>query len=119
MTDIAELDAELNQTILSGNIMEAFERFFHEDCLMQENANEPTRGKETNRQRELDFLAAVEDVHAIELGASAVGDGVSFSEWVFDMTMKGGTRKKLVQVAVRRWQDGQVIHERFYYDSAA
>ena len=60
MTDIAQLDAELNQTILSGNIMEAFERFFHEDCLMQENANEPTRGKEANRQRELDFLDAVE-----------------------------------------------------------
>ena len=119
MTDIAKLDAELNQTILSGQIMDAFEKFFHEDCVMQENTDEPTRGKDANRQRELDFLAAVEEVYGVELHASAVGDGVSFSEWVFDMTMKGGVRKNLTQVAVRRWQDGQVIHERFYYDSAA
>lgn len=119
MTDIATLDAELNQTILAGQIMEAFERFFAEDCAMQENDHEPTLGKEANRQRELDFLAAVEQVHKIELGATAVGDGVSFSEWVFDLTMKGGDRKKLTQTSVRRWRDGQVVHERFYYDSAA
>ena len=119
MTDLATLDAELNQTILSGQILEAFEKFFAEDCVMQENTAEPTVGKAANRQRELDFLGAVEQVHGVELGATAVGDGVTFSEWTFDMTMKGGTRKKLTQVAVRRWRDGQVVHERFYYDSAA
>ncbi|MEM7357247.1 MAG: SnoaL-like domain-containing protein [Acidobacteriota bacterium] len=121
MSDIATLDAELNQTILAGQIMEAFEKFFAEDCTMQENSNEPTVGKDANRQRELDFLGAVDQVHGIELVASATatGDGVSFSEWTFDMTMKGGDRKKLVQTSVRRWRDGRVIRERFYYDSAA
>ena len=119
MSDIAKLDAELNQTILAGQIMEAFEKFFAEDCIMQENANEPTIGKDANRQRELHFLAAVDQVHGIEMGATAVGDGVSFSEWTFDMTMKGDVRKKLVQTSVRRWRGGQVVSERFYYDSAA
>ena len=119
MTDLAQLDAELNQTILSGQIMEAFEKFFAEDCVMQENTHEPTVGKDANRQRELDFLGAVEQVHGVELLAAAVGDGVTFSEWVFDMTMKGGDRKKLAQVAARRWRGDQVVHERFYYDTAA
>ena len=50
--------------------------------------------------------------------ASAVGDDVSMSEWWMDVTFQDGSRKKLEQAVVRRWKDGKVVHERFYYDTA-
>ena len=33
-----------------------------------------------------------------------------------DVTFKGGARNKLAQIAVRTWNDGQVVRERFYYN---
>ena len=44
----------------------------------------------------------------------AVGDGVSMVEWHFDYVHKDWGHQKYDQVAVQRWQDGQIIHERFY-----
>ena len=119
MTDHARLDAELNQTVLEGQIMAAFEKYYAEDCVMAENGNEPTRGKDANRKREQEFVDSIAEFHSAELAASAFTDDVSFSEWILDVTFQGGHRKTLHQVAVRRWKDGQVSHERFFYDSAA
>jgi hypothetical protein len=32
-----------------------------------------------------------------------------------DVTLKGVGRITMVQVAVRRWKDGKIVHERFYH----
>jgi hypothetical protein len=111
----ADLDRQLNETILKGDILGAFDKFYAENVVMQENLTEPFVGKALNRKREADFLASVEQFHGAALLSSAVNDDVSFGEWEFDATYKGGTRVKLTQVAVRRWKSGQVVHERFYY----
>jgi ketosteroid isomerase-like protein len=118
MSDIATWDAQLNQMILEGKAMEAFERFYADDVVMQENSDEPFQGKDTNRQRELDFFSKVEQVHELKTGATAASGDVSFSEWDYDITFKGGSRIRWSQVAVRRWKDGKVVHERFYYKPA-
>ncbi|MBI2451723.1 hypothetical protein HYV50_01435 [Candidatus Pacearchaeota archaeon] len=41
---------ELNNMILQGKIMEAFEKFYDENVVMQENSEEPRIGKEINRK---------------------------------------------------------------------
>ena len=41
---------------------------------------------------------------------------VSFSEWSMDVTFKGMGRVKMAQASVRRWRDGQVASERYYYN---
>jgi ketosteroid isomerase-like protein len=33
-----------------------------------------------------------------------------------DVTMKDGKRSTMEEVAVQKWEDGQIIHERFYYN---
>lgn len=53
MNNIKEQLAELNQMVLAGKSLEAFERFYHNDVLMQENDTTPTIGKEANRLREI------------------------------------------------------------------
>jgi hypothetical protein len=43
------------------------------------------------------------------------GEDASFSETAMDVTLKGVGRLQMVQVAVRRWKNGKVVHERFYH----
>ena len=117
MSDIATLDNELNQQVLSGDIMGAFERFYAEDCVMQEPGVDPHVGKATNREREQKFVDSVKEFHGAEVKAAAVSGDVSFSEWTMDVTFQDGNRVLMEQVTVRRWKDGQVVHERFYYNA--
>lgn len=115
MSNIAELDKKLNEAVLSGKALEAFEELYDEDVVMQENAEPEFRGKAVNRKREQEFFASVEAWHGGKLVSSAVNGDVSFSEWAFDITFKGGARVAMSQVAVRRWKNGKVVNERFYY----
>lgn len=115
-TDLATLDQELNDTILEGRILDAFEQYYADDVVMQENADTPTHGKDANRTREEEFVDSIEAFHGAELLATAVGDDLSFGEWMMDVTLKGVGRVKLEQVSVRRWRHGLVAEERFYYN---
>src|SRR5712671_1799037 len=110
-TDVKTLDDQLNQQILAGSIMEAFDRFYADDVIMQENTDAPKVGKETCRQAERAFLDAAEQIHGGRLLGSAVNGDVSYSEWEFDVTFKGAGRTKTTQVAARRWKNGHVVHE--------
>lgn len=114
--DIRALDRELNETILGGGILEAFEKFYAEDCVMQENAEEPRVGKDVNREFEKAFLDSIAEFHGARLLGSATGKDISFSEWQFDVTFKEGGRVLMSQATVRRWKDGKVSSERFYHN---
>jgi hypothetical protein len=97
-----------------------FEKFYAEDAILQENTDPPCVGKAANREREVQFSAAFRSFHGATLGAVAVADDVSFSEWVYDITFKEGGRTKLTQVARRKWRNGlvAVADECFYYKPA-
>ena len=114
--NLKELDNELNQMVLTGKAMDAFEKFYADEVEMQENSDPVTKGKDANRQREIDFFSSVEQFHGAQVVSSAVGDDISFAEWTMDVTFKGGQRMQMAQVAVRHWKDGQIVKERFYYN---
>jgi ketosteroid isomerase-like protein len=114
-TSVAALDQALNEAILTGKAMEAFEKYYADDVVMQENSDEPRVGKEANRAAEIEFFSSVAEFHEGKLVASAVNGDVTFGEWYMDITFKGGFRAKMAQVAVRKWKDGKLVHERFYY----
>jgi ketosteroid isomerase-like protein len=115
MADLEALDQDLNQLVAQGKALDAFEKYYAEDVVMQENTDEPRRGKAACREAERQFFASVENVHRLAVTRSAVGEGVSFSEWEFDITFKNGQRTQQSQVSRRLWKDGQVVDERFYY----
>jgi hypothetical protein len=115
MSNIAELEKKLNDAVLSGKAMEAFEELYDDNIVMQENLEPEFRGKDLNRKREQDFFASVEAWHDGKVLSSAVHGDVSFSEWEMDISLKGIGRVKMAQVAVRRWKNGKVVHERFYH----
>ncbi len=112
---VAVSDKALNDAILSGKALEAFDQYYADDVVMQENSEEPRVGKEANRKAEVEFFSSLAEFHEGKLVSSAINGDVTFGEWFMDITFKGGHRLKMAQVAVRRWKDGKIAHERFYY----
>ena len=115
-TDVRALDADLNKRITAGDILGAFDTYYDDNVVMQENTTEPRVGKPTCRQYEEAFLASVEQFHGATLLGSAVNGDLSYAEWEFDATYKGAGRIRQAQVAARRWKNDKVVHERFYYN---
>ena len=115
MSNIQELETNLNDMILSGDALAAFDRYYAPNVVMQENSEEPRVGKEANRAYEEQFFSMVKEVHSMSCDALASHGDVSFSEWSMDLTFQDGTRVQRTQVARRKWQDGQIIEERFFF----
>ena len=111
-------DEKVNDLILTGKAMDAFEQFTTPTTSRcARTSTKPCVGKDTNRKRELEFFGKVGEFHGAELLSQSYDDKnhVGHSEWVWDLTFKGGPRVQMKQVAVRRWKNGKVVHERFYY----
>lgn len=109
---------ELNNMILQGKVMDAFEKFYADEVVMQENSEEPRVGKGTNREFEMQFMSNVQEFHGMKLNKVAFSeDGtVAMNYWSMDMTFKDGKRRKSSQVSVQEWKDGKITKERFFYN---
>lgn len=105
----------LNQLVLEGKMMDAFERYYHEDVSMQENALPATVGKAMNRRRELEFLGNITEFRNAAVKEIAVGDGVSCVIWEYDYTHREWGERNYTQVSVQHWKDGRIIKEQFIY----
>jgi hypothetical protein len=100
--------------IVDGKSVDAFQRFYHENVVAQEN-DEPERvGRDPWMRARQDLEKKLKRFNARVLAHAANGD-ISFSEWEIDMEMEGMGPMKMVQVAVRQWKDGKVVRERFYH----
>ena len=53
-TDLKANFEDIKSLVLQGKAMEAFEKYYAEDVVMQENETPATVGKAANRDRELD-----------------------------------------------------------------
>ncbi|EMO15900.1 hypothetical protein LEP1GSC165_0885 [Leptospira santarosai str. CBC523] len=108
--------SKLNEMILAGDVIKAFEEFYHSKVVMQENTQNPTVGFEANLAREKDFVSKVKWNHA-EVLSTIVDEEKNRSvvEWVVDYVHKEWGHIKTTQASVQTWQDGKIIHERFYY----
>jgi ketosteroid isomerase-like protein len=114
-TNLQAAFEDIKALVLQGKAMEAFEKYYGDDVVMQENEQPATAGKEANRQRELDFFSKLVEFRGAEVKAVAFGDDVIISEWFLDYTHADYGKVTHDQVSVQRWKDGKVVHERFYY----
>src|SRR6056297_3565804 len=81
MANIDQLDQELNDMILQGKILEAFDKFYADDVVMEED-DKRREGKEANREYEEQFVDALQEFHAADIKARAVDqeNQTTFSE---------------------------------------
>ena len=116
----ANLHQRLNDLfgyIRHGKIIEAMNEFYDKDTEMQENANPPTKGLDANIEREKQFMSGVKELKAFTVTASGVGDNVTSYESTSDFVTTSGAPGHVEQVAVAKWKNGKIVHERFYYDT--
>lgn len=115
MKNLLEKINDLNDLILQGKALEAFEKYYHTDVVMQENENAPTVGKSSNRKREEDFFSSITDFRSARPLKVTVGEGTTMVEWHYDYTHKSWGIRNYFQISVQEWQNGQIIKEKFYY----
>ena len=108
---------DLFSYIRQGKIIEAMNEFYDQDIVMQENTNPPTKGLAANIEREKQFMSGVKELKGFTIIASGVGDNVTFYESTADIVTTSGVPVHTEQVAVAKWQNGKIVHERFYYDT--
>lgn len=112
--EIEQQDNALNALNREGKILDGLDRFYADDCTFQEGNEEPIRGKAVQRERLSTMFASLKGFNGATLHSQAVGDGLSITEWTFDMT--GGDGESIIwnEVLVRHWNGGKVVRERFY-----
>lgn len=106
---------DLNDLVLQGRALEAFEKYYHDDVVMQENNSAPTIGKEANRRREIDFFSAITEFRNANPLKVTVGENVTMVQWHYDYTHRDWGVRNYSQVSVQEWKDGKIIREQFFY----
>lgn len=101
-----------------GQMMEAFEKYYHEDVAMVEATGEVRKGKAANREFEQQWLTSVKEMHGggVTAVTSNEEEGITMVESWMEATFQDGNRIKTEEASVQKWQGDQIIHERFYYN---
>ena len=119
MNDIAKRNAELDAMTGKGEILDALENYYCENCTFIEVVDGAKRaGRQAQHDHLSGFFSSLERFNGATLHSSAVGQDVTHSEWTFDMTGGDGSSIVWNEVLVRRWRDGKVVEEKFYNASA-
>ena len=116
MSTLHQNISEVNDLILQGKALEAFETFYHDDVVMQENNNPPVVGKIANRKREEEFFGSISEFRGAKVLNVALGENnTTMVEWHMDYTHKEWGIMNVMQIAVQKWENGKIINEKFYY----
>lgn len=92
----------LNSLVVEGKLMDAFETYYHDDVVMQENNLAPTVSKEANRKRELQFLDNVTEFRSATVKDLGVNGNLSFVTWEYDYTHKEWGVRNYTQVSIQQ-----------------
>ena len=104
--------------VLGGQLIDAFEKYYHEDVVMVEATGDVRKGKTANREFEMNWLASLQEFHAggvTSITSNEESGHTAVESWM-DVTFKDGNRMKMEEVAIQKWEGDQIIHERFYYN---
>lgn len=118
MNNIKELVEDLAKMVSEGKILEAFEKYYADNVVMQENETAPRVGKDVNREYEKAFVNGITEFHSGKVLGVAVGENYSTIESFMDVTHKDYGRIARSQVAVQKWGNGKVVSEKFYYNTS-
>jgi hypothetical protein len=115
MATLLEKISDLNDLVLQGKAMEAFDKYYHDEVVMQENDSSPTVGKQKNRQREEEFFQSLTEFRSARPLNVTFGEGTTMVRWHYDYTHREWGIRNYTQVSVQEWKDGKIIREQFYY----
>lgn len=110
--DLKENVNDLLGLIGQGKMLDAFEKYYADDVIMQENNEEPRVGKDVNRKFEQEFISGIEKVYGGEIKNIAFNDekGLAMIQSSMDVKFKEMDRMKMEEVSVQKWKDGKIVH---------
>lgn len=111
---LGQLETALNEMTARGEMLDALPKFYDEDCVFEEGDGSRRVGRDAQQEHLSRFFSSLQGLNRATLHAQTVGDGVTISEWTFDMTAGDGSPIVWNEVLVRRWQRDRVVAERFY-----
>lgn len=117
MTDLKTNVDQLNQLILDGKILDAFDKFYDDEVVMQDNDYPARVGKAVNRQYEEAFVGGLTEFRGAKVVSSIISDDLAVTEWWMDYTHKEYGTRNYTQLAVQRWKNGKIVEEKFYYNN--
>jgi len=118
MTKLKNNVEKLNTLIKEGKILEAFEKYYDGNVVIQVNGNPSISGKEQNRKREMIFLQEIEKLNSAVINSVTFGgneDNVAMTEWAINIENKEGVKKTIYRVNVQHWKDDKIINEKLYF----
>jgi hypothetical protein len=115
--DLRTLVDQLNQMILEGKILEAFDKFYAPEVIMQDNDYPARVGFDMCRQFEEAFVNGLTEFRGSKVVDTLISDGIAVVEWWFDYTHKEWGDRNYTQVCVQRWKGDKIIEEKFYYNN--
>ena len=115
MTTLIQKITDLNDLVLQGKALEAFDTYYDENVIMQENENAPTIGKNANRKREEEFFSSIVEFRGAKPLKVTVGENTTMVQWQYDYTHKDWGLRNYTQVSVQEWKDGKIVKEQFFY----
>lgn len=104
-----------------GQMMDALDKYYHEDSVKVEGNGEVTQGLEANKKFHEEWLSSIAEVHGSGITAAAEDPKtgkVLMESWI-ELTTQDGARFKMEEVEVQTWVDGKIKHIRFYYDTSS
>ncbi|HNP06327.1 MAG TPA: hypothetical protein PKN99_01815 [Cyclobacteriaceae bacterium] len=60
---------DMNNMILSGQMMKAFKKYNHKELSIHEDIAPPTVGKDAYREREIESMGMIEEFHGLEINS--------------------------------------------------
>lgn len=112
--ELTRNDTDLNALIRKGEILDGINRYYADDCSFQEGVEEPIQGKAVQHQRLTEMFSGLKSFDGATLHSQAVGDGVTLTEWTFNMTAGNGDPIVWNEVLSRQWSEGKIVRERYY-----
>ncbi len=109
---------DIYDMLANGKMLEAFDKYYHNDVEMVEATGETRKGKAANRKFQEEFLGMIKEIHGsgVKSVASNEKEAKTMVESWMDITFNDGRRQMMEEVAVQKWKGDQIIHERFYYN---
>lgn len=117
MTNLERLQ-DLYGRMAQGQMMEVFEQYYADDVTIVEANGEVRQGKDAQRKALHEWAASIKEMHGGGQGEAMSNEAAgttSIESWM-EATFQDGNRWKMEEIAVQKWEDGKIVHERFYYN---
>lgn len=113
---LREKAADIYLMLSQGKLLDAFDQYYADNVVMVEADGAKREGKAANRAYEEKFLGMIKEFHGMGVDAVTADESnhtTAVESWM-DVTFQDGNRSTLKQVAVQRWENGQIVEERFF-----